>query len=149
MKTPTRHLLSWILQILAAGILLQTLYFKFTGHPDSVAIFTELGMEPNGRILVGVIELVIGVLLLIPGTAAWGALLGAGNMAGALMAHFTKLGFEGSHGILGGLAAVVLLACVTIVYLRRREIGFINNMFANERDAVAAQKKRDATRDQW
>ena len=148
MNDKTRLVLCWILQIFAAAILLQTLYFKFTGHPDSVAIFTTLGMEPHGRILVGVIELTIGLLLLIPGTAAWGALLGAGNMAGALMAHVTKLGFEGSHGVLGGLAGLVLLACVAIVFLRRREISFINNMFATEKDAVAAQQVRDATRDQ-
>ena len=36
--------------IIAAIVLLQTLYFKFTAHPDSVYIFTTLGIEPYGRI---------------------------------------------------------------------------------------------------
>jgi hypothetical protein len=47
-----------VARVLAAVILLQTLYFKFTAHPESVALFTEIGMEPNGRIATGVIELI-------------------------------------------------------------------------------------------
>jgi hypothetical protein len=64
-------ILSWILRIVAAAILAQTLFFKFTAHPDSVAIFTAIGMEPEGRILIGVLELIAAVLLLVPGTVAF------------------------------------------------------------------------------
>ena len=69
---------SWLLRIIAAVILLQTLYFKFSGHPESVELFTQLGVEPWGRIATGIIELIAGALLIIPATAFIGALLGAG-----------------------------------------------------------------------
>ena len=39
-------ILSWVCRIVAAVILLQTLYFKFTGAPESVYIFTKVGLEP-------------------------------------------------------------------------------------------------------
>ncbi|ELR70081.1 hypothetical protein C900_04078 [Fulvivirga imtechensis AK7] len=70
---------SWIARIVAAVILLQTLYFKFTGAAESVYIFTTIGMEPWGRIGSGVAELVAAVLLLVPATAWLGALLALGN----------------------------------------------------------------------
>ena len=66
----SKNILSWALRLVAAVILLQTLFFKFTGSPESVAIFTELGMEPKGRILIGIIELITAVLLLIPQSVA-------------------------------------------------------------------------------
>jgi hypothetical protein len=49
----------WILRIIAAAILLQTLYFKFSASPESVYIFTTLGMEPYGRIATGIMEFVV------------------------------------------------------------------------------------------
>ena len=49
----TQTIVSWLLQLVAAGILLQTLFFKFTGAEESVYIFTTLGVEPWGRIRVG------------------------------------------------------------------------------------------------
>lgn len=146
MSKQTR-IISWILQIFAAAILLQTLYFKFTGHPDSVAIFTELGMEPHGRILVGIVELLVALLLLVRQTVIWGAILGVGNMTGAILAHITKLGFSGSNGSLGALAIAVALACAAILYLRRHESPLIANMFAVEKDVEDLQKEKEKTRD--
>ena len=70
-----RNIIEWVLRIAAAVILLQTLYFKFTGHPESVELFSKLGVEPWGRIGTGVIELVTGVLLLIPSTACSGSFI--------------------------------------------------------------------------
>ena len=64
-----KNILSWLFRIAAAIILLQTLYFKFTAHPESVELFTKLGVEPWGRIGTGIIELITGLLLLIPATA--------------------------------------------------------------------------------
>jgi uncharacterized membrane protein YphA (DoxX/SURF4 family) len=74
----------WILRLLAAVILLQTLYFKFSAAPESIYIFSKLGMEPWGRIGTGVLELIAGILLLIPATTVFGALLATGLMAGAI-----------------------------------------------------------------
>jgi len=118
----------WILQIICALILLQTLFFKFTAHPDSVQLFTELGMEPNGRILIGVLELIAGILLLIPGSAAYGAFLATGIMSGAIIGHITKLGFEGLRLSLGLLAIAVFIMSVSILIIRRKEIPIIGKM---------------------
>lgn len=87
-----KSVIFWILRLVAAVIMLQTLFFKFTAAEESVYIFSTLGIEPWGRIGTGVIELIASVLLLIPSTTAFGALLGVGVMSGALMSHLTKLG---------------------------------------------------------
>jgi hypothetical protein len=73
MKLNLANITIWLLRILAAIIMLQTLYFKFTAHPQSVKLFTELGMEPWGRIGVGTFELIASILLLIPRTTYIGA----------------------------------------------------------------------------
>lgn len=115
----TKKLLSWLLRIAAATILLQTLYFKFTAHPQSVELFTKLGVEPWGRICTGVIELITGILLLIPSTAFVGAFLGIGLMSGAILSHLTIIGIEshGDGGLLFGLAIAVFTMCAAIMWL--------------------------------
>jgi uncharacterized membrane protein YphA (DoxX/SURF4 family) len=119
--------LSWIGQIIAALILLQTLYFKFTGAPESVYIFTTLGMEPWGRIASGVVELIAAVLLLIPATAAFGALIALGVISGAIVSHLTKLGIavQGDHGLLFSLAVTVFLCSLLVAWLRRGAIPVV------------------------
>jgi uncharacterized membrane protein YphA (DoxX/SURF4 family) len=119
-----KHIISWLLRIVAAIILLQTLYFKFTGHPESVNLFTKLGVEPWGRIGTGVIELVAGILLLIPGTVVLGALLGLALMSGAILSHLTVLGIEsaGDGGQLFTLAIIVWLACAVILWLNKSNL---------------------------
>src|SRR3954451_12837736 len=82
---------SWLLRLVAAVILLQTLFFKFTGARESVYIFSTLGAEPWGRIGSGVIELIASVLLLIPATVVWGSILSLGVISGAIVSHLTKL----------------------------------------------------------
>lgn len=121
---------SWACQIAAAVILGQTLYFKFTGAPESVYIFSTLGVEPWGRIGSGVLELVAAVLLLYPRTSAVGAVLAAGLMAGAIFAHATRLGVEvqGDGGTLFGLAVVVLVASLVVLAIRRRDLPLIGAM---------------------
>lgn len=119
----TTTIISWLLRIAAAVILLQTLYFKFTGHPESVELFTKLGVEPWGRIGTGVIELITGILLLIPATAFIGAFLGIGLMAGAILSHLTVIGIEskGDGGQLFMLAIIVLICCLAISIIHRKE----------------------------
>lgn len=116
-------IISWLLRIAAAGILLQTLYFKFSAHPESVALFTKLGIEPWGRIGTGIIELIAGVLLLIPATAFIGALLGAGLMAGAILSHILVIGIEsqGDGGQLFILAIIVMLCCTILLLLHKHQ----------------------------
>jgi putative oxidoreductase len=117
----TKKIISWVLRIAAAVILLQTLYFKFTGQPESVELFTKLGAEPWGRIGSGVMELIASILLLIPSTVFLGALLGIGLMAGAILSHLTVLGIEskGDGGQLFMLAIIVLVCCSVVALLHK------------------------------
>jgi putative oxidoreductase len=119
--------LSWVLQVVVAVILLQTLFFKFTGAPESVYIFTTVGAEPWGRYGSGVMELIAAALLLIPGYAAIGALLAVGVGIGAVFSHLTVLGIDvqGDGGLLFGLACVVLVGSAIVLAIRRRELPII------------------------
>jgi uncharacterized membrane protein YphA (DoxX/SURF4 family) len=110
-----------VLRLAAAGILLQTLFFKFSGAKESVYIFSALGVEPWGRWASGVFELVASVLLLIPVTQAFGAVMAAGLMAGALLSHAFVLGVvvEDDGGLLFGLALLVFTASVTVAFCAR------------------------------
>ncbi len=110
-----------VLRVIAAGILLQTLYFKFTGAPESVYIFSQLGVEPWGRLLTGFVELVVSILLLIPATSAIGALVSLGIMGGAILSHIFILGIQVQNdgGTLFFLAVTVFLCSLVIVYFNR------------------------------
>jgi hypothetical protein len=112
-----KRLIFWLLRIIPAAILFQTLFFKFTAAPESVYIFSALGAGAAGRIGSGIIELIAVVLLLIPRTSPWGALLGAGTMAGAIASHLLVLGIEvqGDGGLLFGLALTTFAFCIIIL----------------------------------
>ena len=128
MKTLTAGTVSsWILQLIVAAILLQTLFFKFTGAAESVYIFSTLGAEPWGRIGSGVVELIAATLLLIPATATLGAVLAMGVMVGAIVSHLTVLGIEvrGDGGLLFALALTVFVASAVVLLIRRGEIPLV------------------------
>jgi hypothetical protein len=118
---------SAIARLIAAAILLQTLFFKFSGAAESRFIFESLGVEPWGRIGSGVVELVAAVLLLVPRTAAVGALLALGTMAGALSAHALVLGIEvqDDGGLLFGLALITAACSAFVLWLRRSDLPVI------------------------
>ncbi|MGF1449399.1 MAG: DoxX family protein [Opitutales bacterium] len=115
---------TWIAQVVAAAILLQTLAFKFTGAAEAKATFEALGAEPFGRYAVGVAELIVGLLLLIPATAALGGLGAIALMVGAIGSHlFTPLGIApGGDPSLFILAWVVLFAGITVAAIRRAQL---------------------------
>jgi len=122
--TKTQTILYWAARLIAALIMLQTLYFKFTGAEESIYIFTTVGMEPWGRIGTGVVELVASVLLVITATAWIGAGLGLGLMAGAIGMHLTLLGIEvkGDGGYLFLLAIIVSVCSAYVLYLDREKV---------------------------
>lgn len=126
------RLLSWILQIVCAAVLAQTLFFKFTAAPESVFIFEKLGVEPWGRIATGLVELVCVVLLLVPRTAALGALLAVGVMGGAIASHLLVLGIEvqGDGGLLFGLACLVSVSAMIVAGLRGAELPWLARRLA-------------------
>ncbi len=120
----------WIVKIIAALIMLQTLYFKFSGAEESVYIFSRLGMEPWGRVGTGILELIASILILYPRTTVIGATLGAGLMSGAIFFHLTKLGIavQGDGGQLFIYASLVLLSCSLLLFINRKEIfDFVNH----------------------
>lgn len=115
------------IRVLIAIILIQTLRFKFTAHPDSVYLFSKVGLEPFGRIGIGVVELIASILILIPKTVWAGATLTIGVMSGAVFMHLTKLGIEvnGDNGILFYTAVVVLVLSSATLWLHRKDIPFL------------------------
>lgn len=121
--------ISWLLRGTAAIILLQTLFFKFTGAKESVYIFTTLGLEPWGRIGSGVAELIASVLLLLPQTVVFGAILSLGVISGAIFFHLTKLGIAlplvDDHGELFALAIIVFVCSAVVLIMHRDELPIL------------------------
>jgi hypothetical protein len=133
-----QHIVSWFLQLTVAGILLQTLFFKFTGAEESVYIFSTVGrffniaaVEPWGRIGSGVVELIASLLLIVPVTASLGAILTMGVMAGAILSHLVVLGIEvkGDGGLLFGLALTAFIGSAIVLVLRRAQIPVLGRFF--------------------
>lgn len=125
MKPQVQRRWSWILRLVAAGIMGQTLYFKFTAAPESVYIFSRVGMEPWGRLFVGCLELAASILILIPRTTAYGALIGIGVMTGAIFMHLTRLGIavQGDSGLLFFYALAVFVSCLILVGWHRHTLS--------------------------
>ena len=125
---------SWTLRGIAAVILLQTLFFKFTGAKESVYIFSTLGLEPWGRIGSGIVELIASILLLLPSTVVFGAILSLGVISGAIVSHLTKLGITlpavDDHGELFALAVVVFVCSAVILIMHRHEVPLIGRILA-------------------
>jgi len=134
-------ILSWVCRGIAAVILLQTLFFKFTAAPESVYIFTKLGeflhsylsfvpvvsAEQVGRIGSGVVELIAAILLLTPRFVWAGALLAIAATAGAIASHLTFLGIEvqGDKGLLFALAVTVAATSSIVLFLHRKQIPLL------------------------
>jgi len=122
----------WLLSILAAFLLLQTLFFKFSGSDESVYIFTQVGMEPWGRWASGFIELIAGVLLLWPKYRVYGAIVALGVISGAIFFHLTSLGIEVMHddGQLFYYALTVFISSLLILWMRKDDLPFLNKQTA-------------------
>jgi hypothetical protein len=122
---------SWVAQLGVAAILAQTLYFKFTYAPETQLIFADRGGRPAAT-AVGIVELVCVALLLIPRTAAVGAVLSLLVIGGALFTHLTSLGItvtdpatgESDGGLLFGLAVAVAVGSLVVLAIRRRQLPF-------------------------
>lgn len=120
-----------LFRILISILLLQTLRYKFTAHPDSVYIFTKVGLEPFGRIGIGILELFSAVLILIPKTIWAGAILTIGIISGAILMHFTILGIEINNdgGLLFYMAISVLIFSLIVLWNHKKEIPIIGQKF--------------------
>ena len=129
--TRTQSIVSWVLQIIVAVILFQTLFFKFTGAEESKYIFMTVGAEPWGRIGSGILELVAVLLLLIPATVTIGAALAVGAASGAILSHLTRLGVvvKDDGGLLFALAVTVFISSAIILVIRRAEIPVVGKLW--------------------
>ncbi|HJW28884.1 MAG TPA: hypothetical protein VJ508_06490 [Saprospiraceae bacterium] len=124
---------NFLLRLVVAIILLQTLFFKFTGASESVFIFQTLGMEPAGRIGSGIVELIAATcLLFIPNLVWLGALLALGTISGALFFHLTKLGInvQNDGGTLFTLACIVFVGSLILLWRNRKQIPVIGKKFS-------------------
>jgi uncharacterized membrane protein YphA (DoxX/SURF4 family) len=121
----SKQIFIWILRLIGVFLMVQSLFFKFSGAPESVYIFSTLGMEPWGRIGTGVVELVASILILMPGTTWLGALIGVGTMCGAIFSHLAKLGIEvgGDGGQLFLYAVITLVCCAILVVMEWSKIS--------------------------
>jgi uncharacterized membrane protein YphA (DoxX/SURF4 family) len=131
----TTTIIIWIARLLAAIILLQTLYFKFSGAEESKYIFSQLGAEPWGRIGSGVVELIASILILIPATTKWGAVIGLGVISGAILSHLTVLGIsvKNSDGTSDGgqlfiYACIVFICCLYLVWINRKQLPLLSKL---------------------
>jgi uncharacterized membrane protein YphA (DoxX/SURF4 family) len=118
-----RNVVVWTLRLVPAILMLQTLYFKFTAHPQSVKLFTTIGMEPYGRIGTGLLEAIAVIMILIPRFTGFGALLGLIMMTGALYFHLTKLGinFDGDP-VLFIYALITFACCASLILLNKEQL---------------------------
>jgi hypothetical protein len=125
--TKPELIVSWICRSVAAVILLQTLFFKFTAAPESVYIFTKVGMEPWGRIGSGLVELIAAILLLSPGFVWVGAGLALGVMGGAILSHLTVLGIvvKDDGGLLFALAVLVAISAAVVLFIHRHALPIV------------------------
>ncbi len=120
---------SWVVRVVVAVILLQTLFFKFSGAPESVYFFKTVGQEPWGRYGSGAVELIAALLLFVPSLVPVGAGIALGVISGAIFFHLTKLGIvvQDDGGLLFGLALIVWLGSAFIAWLHRRALPVIGS----------------------
>lgn len=131
----TLTIISWACRVIVAFILLQTLFFKFTGAEESKYIFTTLmgaEFEAYGRFGSGVIELIAAILIVVPKTSWFGAFIALGTISGAIMSHLTMLGIvvQGDGGLLFGLALTVFVLSGVLLLIHRRELPLVGQIFA-------------------
>ena len=128
--TDRRRTVSWVCAVIAAGIMIETLFFKFTAAPESVYIFKKMGTEPWMRWVQGIWELLASIGLLWPRYKWAGGILTVGAMAAAILSHLTWLGFavQGDHGLLFGMACVTFTCGFTVMMIHRDSIPNYESM---------------------
>jgi len=125
---PLAHILSWLLQLGSIALIAPAAYAKLTNNPGSAALFSELGMEPTGRYIIGFLEVIACGLLLLPHAAVHGAILTLGIMIGAVIAHLTKLGFADTFSY---FSILLVIASCLIIFIRRKQIPTIARMLGD------------------
>ena len=98
----------WTLQIVAALFFFAAAASKFAGVEYNVVVFDKIGLGQWFRYFTACVETLGAILLLVPGRAAWGALLLCATMIGAAIAEVTRLGGNGVFP----LVVLALVGCI-------------------------------------
>src|SRR5712691_1551996 len=85
------NIVLWTLQVLVALAFVAAGSGKLLGSSEMIALFDAVGIGQWFRYVTGSLEVAGGLLLIVPGKAAFGAVLLACVMAGASVAHLTVL----------------------------------------------------------
>jgi len=122
--TSRQKIVIWLCSLVAAVVMIETLFFKFTAAPESVYIFKRMGTEPWMRCVQGIWELLASICLLWPRLKWAGGILTTGAMTAAILSHVTWLGYsvQGDHGLLFGMAWVTLACGATVMWMYRHHI---------------------------
>ena len=115
----------WLLQIGLAALFFSSAIAKLMGNPVVIAQFHNLGFEEHFVLILGLIEVLTGVLLLIPKVAHCGGILAAITLSGAIFSHSLKLGIsfneKGEYYLLT-MGTLGLLGAIMIIFRRRNEL---------------------------
>ncbi len=124
-KSMPALVVTWIAQVVVAGVLGYAAYRKLADHPADIKLFTTIGMEPAGRYVIGGLELLAATVVLVPQGAVYGAILGLGVMLGAIIGHLTAIGID----VKLAFALLVAALCVVIIGIRRYDAEFLRNLW--------------------
>ena len=116
-----RTVITWLLQILGAAAFVAAGGSKLAGLPQMVGLFDQIGIGQWFRIVTGLLEVMGGLMLLVPGTATYGGVMLALIMAAAAFTHVAVIGGN-------PVPALVLLAVTAAVAWLRR--GGLHASFA-------------------
>lgn len=152
----SRRAVTIVLSLYIMFVFVQSLFFKFTGSPETDHIFNTLeawavGLGASGLFVkqgvfgpyvIGSAELVASILLLAglvlsARFTAIGALMAMGIISGAILFHlFTPLGVavtnaDGSSdgGLLFGMAVGVWISAAILTLAHRRDLPLIGRVF--------------------
>jgi len=114
----TRRVISWIAVILLAVVFLSEGAAKFPESRLWVRVFDLIGFGQWFRYVTGAVEVAGALLLLIPATRLWGAVLLAGTMCGALLTHALVIGIGPST--IGVAVLLAMLVAIGVDSRRRR-----------------------------
>lgn len=143
----TANIVAWVMQVAVAGaFIVMGALPKLTSDPMAVELFDRIGGPSFAIYLVGAIELIAAILIIIPKTRVYGAILAAISMVGAIGAHaFTPLGWMPEFPVEGTdemqaqpmviMAFVFLALAASVAFLRRDEIGSSTNTEAKAEPA--------------
>jgi uncharacterized membrane protein YphA (DoxX/SURF4 family) len=88
MKAKKSVITGWVLSVVVALLLsVLSAYGKFFDFPDKEAMFAELGWDTGVMVYVGIVEVVIALLFLVPRLAFLAAILMSAYLGGATAAH--------------------------------------------------------------